>query len=398
MSRWRLVAVILVALNLRPAIVALGPLLETIRAETGLSATLAGLLSTTAVLCLGLFSPAGPWLARRVGLEVAVAGALLVVAAALLLRLATPVVALFAGTALAGAGIAVVNVLIPALIKRDATRPGPVTGVYSAALNVGAGMAGGLTVPLMHALGLSWRAALASWAVLAAVGLVAWSPLVRSARRTRVPAAEQPAELGQLVLLRDPLARRVVLFLGLQSVEFYAFAAWFPTLLRSDGVAETTAGTLLGVANVLGAVGAVAVPSLAGRFTTQRPLVAIVAVGYVVALVGLAVAPAAGALAWAVLFGAAQGGGFALGLTLVVLRSPDPGVAAVLSSVAQLGGYVLAAAGPVVLGALHDATDGWTWPVLLLLVLVVPMLWAGHGAGRVAHVRHPGQEPVPTST
>ncbi|GAB2907699.1 MFS transporter [Rhodococcus aerolatus] len=402
MSRWRVLAVVLVALNLRPAIVALGPVLETIRADTGLSATLAGLLATLGVLCLGLFSPLGPVLARRVGLEVAVALGLVVIAGALLLRLATPVLLLFVGTALAGAGIAVCNVLIPALIKRDAPSPGPITGVYSSALNVGAGLSAGLTVPLMLALGLGWRTALASWALLAGVGLLAWAPLVRSARARReerergVSAADLAADrdLGQLALLRDPLARRVVLFLGLQSVEFYSFAAWFPTLLQSDGVDPGRAGTLLAVSNVLGAVGAVVVPSLAGRFATQRPLVAIVGVAYVVSLVGLVVAPAAGALAWAAVFGAAQGAGFALGLTLVVLRSPDPAVAAVLSSVAQLGGYVIASAGPVVLGAVHDATGGWTVPVLILLALVAPMLWAGHGAGRVAHVQHPHRAPV----
>ena len=327
---------------------------------------------------------------------------LLVIAGGLLLRLATPVLLLFVGTAIAGAGIAVCNVLIPALIKRDATSPGPTTGVYSAALNVGAGLSAGLTVPLMLALGVGWRTALASWALLAALGLAAWAPLVRRARARReerergVSAADLAADrdLGQLAMLRDPLARRVVLFLGLQSVEFYSFAAWFPTLLQDNGIDPGRAGTLLGVANVLGAVGAVVIPSLAGRFATQRPLVVIVAAAYVASLVGLVIAPAGGALAWAVIFGAAQGAGFALGLTLIVLRSPDPAVAAVLSSVAQLGGYMIAAAGPVLLGAVHDVTGGWTVPTLFLLAIVVPMLWAGHGAGRVAFVQHPHRAPV----
>jgi CP family cyanate transporter-like MFS transporter len=117
---------------------------------------------------------------------------------------------------------------------------------------------------------------------------------------------------------------------------------------------------------------------------TQRPLIAAVAVSYLIGLGGLLVAPASGTLVWVAAFGLAQGSGFALALTLIVLRSPTPLVAARLGGVAQCLGYLLAALGPLVIGALHDLTGGWSWPVALLLAVLVPMTWFGWGAARDA--------------
>jgi MFS transporter, CP family, cyanate transporter len=150
---------------------------------------------------------------------------------------------------------------------------------------------------------------------------------------------------------------------------------------------------LLAVANLVGAAGALVAPAAAGRLRTQRPLVAVVLAAYLVGLGGLLLAPGTGTLVWVALFGVAQGGGFALALTLIVLRSATPLVAARLGGVAQCVGYLVAAAGPVVLGALHDATGGWHWPLGLLLALLVPMALTGWGAARDAVL---GDEPVPT--
>jgi CP family cyanate transporter-like MFS transporter len=186
------------------------------------------------------------------------------------------------------------------------------------------------------------------------------------------------------VLLRQPLARQVTGYLGLQSVQFYSVAAWLPTLLADSGVPVGEGGVLLGVSNVIGAGGALLAPSLAGRMRTQRPLVLGVGVCYAIGLTGLAVAPATATLLWITMFGIAQGAGFALALTLIVLRSPTPLVAARLGGVAQCVGYLVAAAGPLLLGALHDLTDGWEWPAGVLVAVLVPMTWFGWLAGRDA--------------
>jgi CP family cyanate transporter-like MFS transporter len=342
---------------------------------------MAGLLTTLPVLCFGAFAAAAPRLARRIGLETAVALSLLLLAVGIALRLLSPVAVLFAGSLLAGAAIAFANVLLPAYVKREFSRPGAVMGLYSASLNIGAAAGAALTVPLAEALGVDWRTALGLWLVLALAALALWLPVAGTGRAHRT-SAPLPSDQGSWVLLRQPLARQVTAYLGLQSVQFYAVAAWLPTLLADAGVPVAQGGLLLGFANVVGAAGALLAPAQAGRMHGQRPLLLAVSAAYAVGLGGLLIAPATGTLVWVGAFGLAQGSGFALALTLIVLRSPSPLVAARLGGVAQCLGYLLAALGPLLLGALHDLTDGWTWPVAVLLVALVPMTWFGWGAGR----------------
>ncbi|MGY1811627.1 MFS transporter [Blastococcus sp. SYSU D00820] len=385
-------AIVAVALNQRPAVVAVAPVLADLRADTGLSSALAGLLTTVPVLCFGAFAPVAPRLARRVGLETAVAASLLLLAAGIALRLLSPVALLYAGSLLAGAAIALANVLLPAYVKREFVRPGAVMGLYSASLNIGAAAGAAATVPLAGALGVGWRTALGLWLFLALGALVLWLPVAGTGRDRR--ATGPLPEGGSWSLLRQPLARQVTAWIGLQSVQFYSFAAWLPTLLADSGVPVGEGGLLLGLSNVVGAAGALVAPAQAGRMRTQRPLIAAVVAAYLVGLAGLLVAPAHGTLVWVCAFGVAQGAGFALALTLIVLRSPSPLVAARLGGVAQCVGYLLAAVGPLALGALHDLTAGWTWPLLLLLVLLAPMASAGWGAARDAQLDVGQREPA----
>jgi MFS transporter, CP family, cyanate transporter len=379
-------AVVAVALNGRPAVVAVAPLLGELRAGTGLSPAMAGLLTTLPVLCFGAFAPLAPRIARRVGLESAVAASLLVLAGGIALRLAPPVALLYAGSLLVGAAIAVANVLMPAYVKREAARPGLVMGLYSASLNVGAAVGAAATVPFAAAVGWDWRGGLAGWLALALAALALWLPVAGTGRTRRAPGDAVPGG-GSWTLLRQPLARRVTLFIGLQSVQFYSIGAWLPTLLADAGVPVSEGGLLLGLSNVAGAVGALVAPAQAGRMRGQRPLVLAVLATYVVGLGGLLLVPGHGTSVWVAAFGLAQGGGFALALTLIVLRSPTPLTAARLGGVAQCVGYLLAAAGPLAVGWLYDLTGGWTAPVLLLVACLVPMTWAGWGAARDELVR-----------
>ena len=377
------VAVVAVALNQRPAVVAVAPVLGELRADTGLGSAMAGLLTTLPVLCFGAFAPVAPRLARRIGLETAVALSLVLLAAGIALRLLPPLALLYAGSLVAGAAIALANVLLPAYVKREFRRPGAVMGLYSASLNLGAGAGAALTVPLATALGVTWRTALGLWLVLAIAALALWLPVAGTGRAHR-RSGPLPEGTGSWSLLREPLARQVTAYLGLQSVQFYSVVAWLPTLLADAGVPVPEGGLLLGLSNVVGAAGALVAPAQAGRMRTQRPLILVVAGSYLVGLGGLLLSPGSGTLIWVCAFGLAQGSGFALALTLIVLRSATPLVAARLGGVAQCLGYLLAAAGPSLLGGLHDLTGGWSWPVTLLLVLLVPMTWMGWGAARNA--------------
>ncbi|WP_329586430.1 MFS transporter [Kitasatospora sp. NBC_01250] len=380
------VGVVLLALNLRPALVAVSPLTDTIRADSGMSATATSLLTALPLLCFGLLAPLAPRIGRRLGVERALLATMALVGVGTALRLLDSVVALFAGTVVIGAGIAVANVLLPGLIKRDFPgRAGLMTGLYSMSLFAGAALAAGVTVPVQHAAGLSWRTTLACWGALALVAAVVWLPQAR--RRTAVPAAAAGQGARPVRgLWRSPLAWQVTAFMGLQSLNYYAAAAWLPSLLKDAGLSEGDAGWMLSFSSLLGILGSFVAPVIVGRRLPAGVLAAVGALGCALGFVGLLTAPAGGAYLWMVLLGLGQGVSISLALLFIVQRSPDIRHTAQLSSMAQCFGYILAASGPAVLGALHDASGNWTLPLTVLLLLLVPQVAVGFGASRDRHV------------
>jgi CP family cyanate transporter-like MFS transporter len=292
---------------------------------------------------------------------------------------------LVAGSVLVGTAIAVGNVSLPTLVKRDFPhRTGAMTGAYSMVLTGGGALAAAITVPMQRATGLDWRYTLGLWGLLTLATLLVWVP---RARRRTVPS--QPvgeAAAMRRGLLRDPLAWQVTLFMGLQSLQFYATSAWIPTIYVDAGRSPAEAGLLLSLAGIVGLVFSATMPSVAMRRRSQSVLVASTCVFYVAGYVGLILAPGSVPVLWMVLVGVAQGSNIALGLLLITLRSPDTAHTSELSAMAQCSGYTLAAVGPFGLGALHDLTDGWTVPLVVMTVLVVPTALMGIGAGRDRHV------------
>lgn len=376
---WAALTIVLVAVNLRPAIVAVSPLLPELRADTGLSAATAALLTTLPVLCFGLLSPLAPRAARRFGIEQTIFGALVVLCAGFALRLVPDLAALFAGTVLVGAAIAFGNVLLPALIKRDfAGRVGLMTGVYSMSLSGGATIAAGLTIPIARAAHLDWRFTLGSWGLLAVAAALAWLPRLR--HRHTVQLVEASPRLW-----RNGLAWSVTLYLGFQSLNFYSVTAWLPESFISRGMAPIEAGWLLSLTNLVSIAAATTVPIIAGRMRSQRSLAVVATTVAFVALGGLILMPQ-GAYGWVVLLGLSQGAALGLSLTLVVLRAADTEHAAELSGMAQSAGYLIAAAGPLIVGAAHDLTASWPLALSVLLVLLVPQAVTGFRAGRNAYV------------
>jgi CP family cyanate transporter-like MFS transporter len=308
---------------------------------------------------------------------------MLLLAAGIALRLLTPLTLLFAGSLVIGAAIAVANVLIPAFIKRTFPRPGPIMGCYSAVMSLGAAAAGAATVPVAAAWGLDWRGALALWLPIAVVAFALWLPMLRpvASTTTTVAAGSRPRG-GTWRVLRSPLARHVTVYFGVQSVLFYSFSAWLPALLVDSGISGRAAGLFLGLYNIAGAVGALAAPVVAGRMRNQQPMLLTVIAGFAFGLAGLLLSPDRGTVVWICAIGVAQGAGFALALTFTVMRSATPGMAARLGGVAQALGYLLAACGPLALGAIHDLTGTWLWALGLLLLMLLPLTWAGWGAAR----------------
>jgi CP family cyanate transporter-like MFS transporter len=370
----------LVAANLRPALASVGPVLGDVRADLALSGVAAALLTAVPVFCLGALAPIAPALSRRWGMEPTVALALAVLAVGLLVRVLGGPGLLFAGTVAAAAGIAVGNVLLPAIIKRDfPSRTGTMMGVYTMALSGSAAVAAGLTVPIGAVLGRGWRGALGWWALPAALALLLWLAFSRG-------HSPPPTSHAGPSLLRSRLAWQVALFFGLQSLSFYAVLSWLPSIYRDNGYSPAAAGLVLSLSTLVQIPVTLLTPRFASRARDQRLHVAVAAALTGAGLAGVLVAPTTAPYPWALMLGAGQGASFAVGLTLFVLRTEDSEGTARLSALAQTFGYLLAGTGPLVVGAVHDISGSWTLPLLLLLLLLVPQLLAGVLAGRPLHV------------
>lgn len=339
------------------------------------------MLTAAPVLCFGAFALLAPMLARRLGPERLLLLALIPIAVGVIGRAAGSIAALFAGTIVAGIGIAIANVLTPGIVKdRFESRPGLITGSYVAALTAGAALAAGLSVPLERWLG--WQGALAVWVLPAIAALIVLGAAVLRERR---PSSILGREGGMRRLLGNRIAWQVTLYMGLQSFVFYAGLAWLATILRDDGYAPGAAGSLLAVFALGGIPTAILVPVLAQRMRDQRILAAAVTALESSALIGLLAAPDA-ALAWVALFALGQGGAIGLALTLMVLRAPDAKIAAELSGMAQGFGYALGALGPLAIGALNDWSGSWDVALSALVVTTAPLFLFGIEAGRARTV------------
>ncbi len=344
-----LLGLVLVALNLRPALSSMAPVLGQVSAGLGLNASLAGLLTTLPVLCLGLFAPLAPVLARRFGSERVILGILASLALGIVVRSSFGAIGVFLGSLMAGASIGIIGVLLPGIVKRDFPQhAGTLTGVYTMALCLGAAMAAGATVPLGQHFDGSWALGLGFWALPALLAMLVWLPQARQGHGLHKVAYRVRG------LWRDPLAWQVTLYMGLQSSLAYIVFGWLPSILIGRGLSPTAAGLVLSGSVIVQLVSSLSAPWLATRGKDQRLAIVLVMLTTLAGLFGCLYAPIAGLWGWAVLLGLGQGGTFALALTLIVLRSKDAHVAANLSSMAQGVGYTLASMGPFAVGLVHD--------------------------------------------
>jgi CP family cyanate transporter-like MFS transporter len=399
------VGLLLVALNLRLGVASVGPVLTSISDDLGLSSTAASLLTTIPVVAFGGFAFLAPWLTRRLGMHRILGVTMLAVAAGIALRLHPSLASLFAGTVIVGAGIAIANVVMPAAIKHDFPhRVGLMMGLYSTSLFLSAALADGLTVPLLPAAGGRWRVALAFWAIPAVVAFAAWIPqFFRSpgrADRAR-EASGAPSALGEpsfLAVLTDPVAVAVTALMGIQSMGYYATLTWIPTLLQSSGMDPHSAGWMLSYSAFPGIAASLVSPALAKRIRPTWVPIALSAVLDAAAYAGLAAAPLHAPYLWMTLLGLGQGASLSLSLSYIAWRSPDTRHTAHVSTMAQGFGYLLASAGPIGIGAIHDVSGSWTVPLAVLGALLVPQVISGALASRERHVlgvhKHTGPRPV----
>lgn len=379
-------AILLVASNLRAPITSVGPLLGEIQAGLGFSAGAAGLLTALPLLAFAAVSPLAPRIARRVGVGRTLFAALAVLAAGVALRSAAVPAALFGGTLVVGLAIAFGNVLLPGLVKRDLPEhTGLVTGLYAAVMGACAALASGVSVPLAEAAG--WRWSLAFWAVPALIAAALWAPRARAAPDPPSTPGPPTASYG---LLGSPLAWQVTLFMGLQSAVFYASITWVPAIVRSGGGLDAAqAGWMVSLMQFVAIPATLGAPLLAQRSTSQQLVLSAASGLSAAGLLGLLFG--APALPAVLVLGLGHGACISLALSLFALRAPDAEHAARLSSMGQSLGYLLAAASPPLFGALHDLTGSWDLPLVGLLAVTACLAASGLGAGRDLQVGRPSR-------
>nr|WP_051723503.1 MFS transporter [Streptomyces albus] len=457
-SGWRtrllIVGIALAALNLRPAITSLGALLEEVRAGLGMSGATAGLLTSLPPLCFAAVGVLAPRLARRGGpAPVLLAGMAAITAGVLLRPLAGGTAGFLAGSALALAGIALSNVLMPVVVKRwFPDRVGTMTGLYSMALALGTALAAASAVPVAQAFGGSWRAGLAVWALPALAAVLLWLPLagIRTGRRRgvatgaagaagaaaagggkhperrhrdRTPAGGTPppgatparapepapepeparaygsatdaASAPATRITRSPTAWALGCFFGFQSTAAYIVMGWLPQIFRDAGLPASTAGLLLAVTMGLSVPLSFVLPRIAAGMRHQSALAAVLGLSGLSGYAGLYFAPAAGAWAWVLLLGISNCA-FPLVLTLIGMRSRTSAGVIRLSAFAQSTGYLISVPGPLLIGVLYQHTGGWGLPLALMSGLMVLQLGLGVRAGRHGYIEDEGRRTPPT--
>jgi CP family cyanate transporter-like MFS transporter len=377
--------ILLVATNMRAGITVVGPLLGDVRSELHISAAAASALISLPVLCFAVFSPIAPPIANRLGMERTLGLALVLLTVGILARSLPFTPALWGGTVVLGVAIAAINVVLPALLKRDfPARAGQLTGAYAAVQSAAAAAASGLAVPIAGSTESGWRIAFGVWAGLSLIGLAVFFPQLR--RRT-VPTSgvatvldPHPSEYRSP--WRSWLAWQVTIFMGTQSTLYFVVLTWWPTVEHSQGFSVATAGLHQGLLQISGIVGSVVCGMLLHRWhSDQRVLALCVAPLPIVAILGQFAWPQ-GAILWNVIIGLSTGSTLVLALTLFGLRTSHHGQAAALSGMAQSLGYVLAAAGPMVFGLLHDATGGWRASLVMVVALSAVQVTVAYLAGR----------------
>ncbi|WP_026534998.1 CynX/NimT family MFS transporter [Arthrobacter sp. H14] len=372
--------VLLIALNLRVAFVSVGPLLTEISSELQLSSSMAGLLTGLPLISFAVASPVAPKMAHRLGLDRALWLSLLLLAAGTIARSVPIEGAIWAGTALLGVGIAFLNVLLPSLVKRDfPNRVSSITGLYTAVQGAFASAGAAVVVPIANSAESGWRLALGIWAGLALIAMAVMLPKLR--RRPTASVADTGGAEPHRSPWKSALGWQVTVFMGLQSVAFFTFMTWLPSIEQDQGVSQATSGIHISIFLFTGVVSSLTTGVLLHRSRDQRPLALTTSVFALTAYLGLALAPHL-SLLWMIVGAMGCGSLIVIALSLFSLRTRDHTQAAELSGMAQSVGYALAAAGPVAFGALYDWSGGWTVPLMMMAAIMLVMCFTAVLAGR----------------
>ncbi|MDF3862725.1 MULTISPECIES: MFS transporter [Achromobacter] len=387
--------ILVIATALRAPVTGVPPLIGMIREQLALNSTAAGMLITLPLLAFAVVSLFAAGLARRYGLERTLFGALLLIAGGIAARTLGSAWSLYLGTAVIGSGIAIGNVLLPSLLKRDfPQRVAGLTSAYVLTMSLAAGLASAIAIPLANLSDATWRFSTGCLLLVPLAGALLWLPQLTNHTAPAATTAHAPHG-GRL--WHSALAWQVTLYLGINSFVFYVGVSWLPAILREAGYSAERAGTLHGLLQLMSAGPALFLAPVVRRMKDQRAAAFCSAAASFVALAGLIAAPGWATL-WIVLLGLGTGGGIILGLAFVGLRASHAQQAAALSGMAQCVGYLFAASGPALMGALHDALGGWGVALGVCAALCVAMAVTGLYAGRAIQIgQYRGRAPAETA-
>ena len=383
------IGIIVVAFNLRPAITSVGPLISLIREDIDISNGLAGLLTSLPLIAFAVISPMVPNVAHKFTREKVLIYGLILIIIGMSVRSISVFILLLIGTLIIGTGIAICNVLLPSLIKSHfPLKVALMTSIYTTVMNIFAAAGSGLSNPLAKDLNLGWEISLLIWALPAVFVVLIWIVIIR--KDTTKQETITPSKKGILSgnrMWRIPLAWIVASFLGLQSTLFYVTISWLPEILHDFGMSMATAGWLLSITQIIGLPASFAIPILAGKLQKQSLIACSIGILSLIGYGGLLLGDSWATIIFSLIFiGIALGGGFALALTFIGLRSKDAEQATELSGMAQSVGYLFAAIGPFAIGSIYDVTASWTLPLLTLMIVAVLMIITGYQVGKDRYV------------
>lgn len=376
-----LLGILFISFNLRAPITAVGSIVELIQAEYALTNAAAGFITTLPLIAFAVVSPFVSTLSGKIGHAKTMMLGLLFILLGEGVRSYTGAVGLFVGTAIIGVGIAIGNVIIPAIIKLYfSEKVGMVTSIYTSGMCIFAAVGAGISVPLAKGLNLGWKNALAAWFILTIITILIWVPQVK---QTQVKTGTAQKTVSKTSIWKSKLAWWVTLYMGTQSLLFYSLVAWLPTIVTSKGMSDSFAGSMALMFQLMAIPATLLIPALCDKFKDQRILVAVTCVIYALGMLCFLLGQTQLAVIVAVICMAiGMGGSISLSIAFISLRSPTPARASELSGMSQSAGYLFAALGPIVTGLIFDIQSSWTMPLMIFIALIAFLACCGMFVGK----------------
>ncbi|MCM3389592.1 CynX/NimT family MFS transporter [Ureibacillus chungkukjangi] len=366
------IAIIFLASTLRTPLTGVGAVISSIRDGLGISNVLAGFLTTIPLLAFAVVSPFAPRISRRIGIEKTLFYSVILLTIGIILRSLGTTSLLIFGTALIGVAISFGNVLVPSFFKlKYPLQIGLLTGIYTVSMNISAAIAVGISNPIATNTAWGWQGALCVSVILTLITLVVWTPLLRGEKVNLATLSNSTTDVPEIKIWKKPLAWAIAISMGFQSLLFYCSISWVPEILVSQGYSADKAGWLTSMMQMAQIPMTFLIPIIAEKLRSQRPIVYMFTALYIIGFSGLLLGLTDFTAVWMICIGLAAGASFGIIMMLFTLRTKTAYEAAQISGFAQSIGYLLAAAGPVLFGLLHDTTGSWNTPNILFIISAI---------------------------